>query len=248
VIVEETPITPVDTNTVDLSVSGQYNHTLKADVKVSNASGNSLTINSDGLYCSLDVSDCEALRDCIDVEDTNTVDLIYLAGALSANVKVSPNSCNSLQTLNNGLYINANNRFGAQEALAVYQGSPIQVGTTPIILLTTGTVSAIPAQCRSTSVGFVVTGRLRIQKNVGLDFVIDIQIQKNTNGWGPQSTFRIGNNMLWDADYVFTDVGTVLGPGQVPDTYQIRMLVYSNGSFVTVTGGELNLLLFYGSV
>lgn len=46
----QTPITPVDTSTIDLTANGTDNHTLTAAVKVSATSGNTITVNSDGLF------------------------------------------------------------------------------------------------------------------------------------------------------------------------------------------------------
>ncbi len=44
------PITPLDTNTIDLTASGAGKHTVKADVKLSATLGNQLEIKNDGLY------------------------------------------------------------------------------------------------------------------------------------------------------------------------------------------------------
>ena len=44
------PISTLNTPSINISASGNANHLLKADVRVSTTSGNSLTINSDGLY------------------------------------------------------------------------------------------------------------------------------------------------------------------------------------------------------
>jgi hypothetical protein len=44
------PINATDTNTVDITANGLKNHNIKADVKVSATVGNTLAINSDGLY------------------------------------------------------------------------------------------------------------------------------------------------------------------------------------------------------
>lgn len=46
----QTPITVVDSSTVDLTASGTNNSTLTAAVKVSATSGNTITVNSDGLF------------------------------------------------------------------------------------------------------------------------------------------------------------------------------------------------------
>ena len=44
------PITPVDTATIDLTVSGTGSHTLQADVSLSTDVGNAVTAHADGLY------------------------------------------------------------------------------------------------------------------------------------------------------------------------------------------------------
>lgn len=46
------PITPIDTDSIDLTAFGELKHTLQADVNISAASGNTLEILSDGLYAS----------------------------------------------------------------------------------------------------------------------------------------------------------------------------------------------------
>lgn len=52
----ETPITPVDTPSVNLSVSGVSDHVLQADVNISALDGNIITIEADGLYASAESS------------------------------------------------------------------------------------------------------------------------------------------------------------------------------------------------
>ena len=48
----QTPITPNDTSSIDLSVSGINNHTLQATVKISGNAGNILELKSNGLFVS----------------------------------------------------------------------------------------------------------------------------------------------------------------------------------------------------
>lgn len=65
-VVPETPITVVDTLTVDLTASGSFNHTIQADVKISNVVDNCLVVQVDGLYvaCPDDPVDvCETIQD-----------------------------------------------------------------------------------------------------------------------------------------------------------------------------------------
>lgn len=126
----ETPITVIDTTTVNLTVSGVNNHTLQADVIVSPDAGNTIEVHPNGLYVP-DV--CEQFsdivgvvtpataqtvfvtRDCdlvslptaqvITVDDTVTVDLTLAAGEITADVNISPNAGNQIQVLGNGLYV-----------------------------------------------------------------------------------------------------------------------------------------------
>lgn len=48
--VAQTPLTAVDTSTIDFTTSGADNHTLTGAVKVSATAGNQVTVNADGLY------------------------------------------------------------------------------------------------------------------------------------------------------------------------------------------------------
>lgn len=112
-IAAETPITVIDTSTVDLTVSGVNNHTLSAVVRLSADPDNDLIVNPDGIFFSL----CDALddlpgpvspavpgttvlvgNDCnlytlpvggISVLDTLTVDLTLTGTVLSADVEIS---------------------------------------------------------------------------------------------------------------------------------------------------------------
>lgn len=64
--VPETPITVVDTISVDLTVGGPFNHTLQADVNISEIANNCLVLQADGLYvaCPEDpVNVCEEIQD-----------------------------------------------------------------------------------------------------------------------------------------------------------------------------------------
>jgi hypothetical protein len=120
-IAEETPITPLDSNTVDLTVSGAYDHTIKADVRVSAASGNTLSVLSDGLYVSGTNVDCNQVRSCLSVEDTDTIDSSYnqITGQFSANVKVSSNPNNNLSIASDGLFAS-----GVDNLVTVNPGNP----------------------------------------------------------------------------------------------------------------------------
>lgn len=53
--VPQTPLTVVDTNSIDLTASGAFNATLQADARISATAGNIITVNADGLYVPKDV-------------------------------------------------------------------------------------------------------------------------------------------------------------------------------------------------
>lgn len=130
VVPAETPITPFDTPTVDINVSGVANHTIQARVKVSANAGNAISEEIDGLYvpdlCTqlADVggiatpagptdifinADCEprtipALGG-LSVLDTVTVDLTLAGTVLSADVEVSSVPDNLLEVRPDGLAV-----------------------------------------------------------------------------------------------------------------------------------------------
>lgn len=88
-----------DTNSVDLTVTGTA---LSADVKLSAAAasaGNTkvnLDIQTDGLRAQVANS---AIQGLITVSDTNSVDLTYTAGALSADARISSNAASANNTI-----------------------------------------------------------------------------------------------------------------------------------------------------
>lgn len=80
----QTPITPVDTPSVNLTVSGVDNHTLQADVIISPDLGNTLVENANGLFAAggaITVLDTP----CIDLEGVGTV-----ADPLTADLILDP--------------------------------------------------------------------------------------------------------------------------------------------------------------
>lgn len=126
----ETPITPIDTPSVNLTVSGVNSHTLQADVVISPDAGNSVVILPNGVYVPDVCTQFEDIvgavvpatgatvfvdRDCnlvslpavteITVDDTVTVDLTLTAGEITADVNVSAVAGNSLVVLGDGLYV-----------------------------------------------------------------------------------------------------------------------------------------------
>ena len=74
----ETPLTAIDTNTVDLQTSGLANHILTATVKISSQGSNQVSGLGDGLF----VPKAAGLT----VTDTNSVDLTIINGDLKADV------------------------------------------------------------------------------------------------------------------------------------------------------------------
>jgi len=73
-----TPITPVDTQSVNLSASGTNDHTLQADVKISANSGNRLSIQADGLYSSPMVLTVDYNAKTIGLVGSNSVNVAAL--------------------------------------------------------------------------------------------------------------------------------------------------------------------------
>lgn len=82
----ETPITVIDTDSVDLTVSGAHDHTLQADVNVSGAPGNSLQILGDGLFVPEAEIDCPDARACLSNGVNNSIQMEYnsVSGVLAA--------------------------------------------------------------------------------------------------------------------------------------------------------------------
>lgn len=98
----QTDLTPVDTNTVNLTTSGVHGHVIQADVVVSPAVGNTLQNTPAGLYVAPDIP--------LTVIDTASVDLTSsgtLSHTVQADVRVSPDAGNSLSIHANGLYVTA---------------------------------------------------------------------------------------------------------------------------------------------
>lgn len=128
----QTPITVVDTASINLTASGLDNHTLQADIQLDSGPGNLLSINGSGLRV-----DCNAIAACIPVEtpisviDTTTVDLT-VAGAgshtVQADVKVSNTAGNVLSVNPDGLYVAAA-AAGAQTPLTANDSATIDFST-----------------------------------------------------------------------------------------------------------------------
>lgn len=221
----QTPIMVIDTASVNLTATGIYNHTLQADVNISEDADNAIEIRADGLYApDASVITCETVMTCISEED-----------------------CNDL-TDNNGLFVTVDHTHGAREVAATMEG-PLIVDSTPVILLTTGTVTVESTECRLSTVGFVISGDVKCDAPSGRTFTMEIQIQKNADGWGPASLFQLGAGADWDGSYIIADTGTVTGPaaGAAPDTYQLRLIVSTDGPNVEVFSAKLKLMMFFGT-
>lgn len=93
----ETPITPIDTNTVDLQVSGLADHILTATVKISNQALNQVSGLVDGLFVPKSAG--------LEVIDTETVNHTLNVGVLTSDVVLSPNSGQQITTAGNGLFV-----------------------------------------------------------------------------------------------------------------------------------------------
>jgi hypothetical protein len=102
----ETPLTVIDTNTVNLTTSGTSQHTLQADVKISAQQGNDLQVLPDGLFVDISAI-CDEVRQCFSGVDTQSIQYIYnpANGQHSANVIVSPDPTNQVLILPTGLYV-----------------------------------------------------------------------------------------------------------------------------------------------
>ena len=114
----QTQISPVDTSTVNLTATGTQNHTIQADVNVSAAPGNVLTVNADGLFVSANAGS-DSLVDNGNRTFTHT------------DVNGNPVSfCQGIQTITPGTGCFG---IGAQNMLraAVLNGCDLQLSSAP---------------------------------------------------------------------------------------------------------------------
>lgn len=74
----ETPITVVDTNSINLTASGQSNHTLQADLIVSPQAGNLVQVLADGVYVGLT---CDSVNGLFNQGTVNNITGIDTGGA-----------------------------------------------------------------------------------------------------------------------------------------------------------------------
>lgn len=98
----QTPITAIDTSTINLTVAGIDNHTLSGVVNVSATAGNQVTVNPDGLFVAADT------EVPLTVVDTNSINLTASGTdnhTLQADLIISPNANNQAAILVNGLFV-----------------------------------------------------------------------------------------------------------------------------------------------
>lgn len=87
------PITPVDTNSINLTVSGTLNHTLQADAKISATANNNLSILSDGLFVTPQSLIADFINKTLTITQGNTIDLTSMicgVGGFLGNVTADP--------------------------------------------------------------------------------------------------------------------------------------------------------------
>lgn len=98
----ETPITVIDTSTVDLTATGTLNHTISATVNIDPDITNIIQITDDGLFANVDITAVDT--DCLNLDVTEGPDGIFL---ITGNPILSTVPGNSLQCLPDGLYTTA---------------------------------------------------------------------------------------------------------------------------------------------
>lgn len=98
----ETPITVIDTASVDLTASGVLNHTISATVNIDPDVTNIIQITEDGIFANVDITPVDS--DCIDLTIVESPDGIF---TIEANPIISSLPGNSLQCLPDGLYTTA---------------------------------------------------------------------------------------------------------------------------------------------
>jgi len=121
----QTPLTAIDSPSIDLTAWGTLKHTLQADVNISAASGNTLAILGDGLYVSQAGSQVPITP--IDSNSVNLTAFGTLDHTLQADVNVSSASGNTLSVLGDGLYVETGAVDTADNGLTK-TGNNIQLG------------------------------------------------------------------------------------------------------------------------
>lgn len=99
------PLVVVDSPSVNLGVSGNYDHTLTADVIISPTTGNQLSILGDGLYVPTPAATAQTP---VTVVDTTSIDFTASGTdnhTVTGVVKISATADNQLSILADGLYV-----------------------------------------------------------------------------------------------------------------------------------------------
>lgn len=99
----ESTLVTADSSTLAFSTSGTAGHSLTGSVKISNTAGNTLVINGNGLY----VPTPSFTQDTLIASDSNSIDFTTTGPNghnLTGNVKISPDSGNSVEIRSNGLF------------------------------------------------------------------------------------------------------------------------------------------------
>lgn len=86
------PITATNTSTLAWTLTGTLNHNLSANVLVSAASGNTLSINDDGLFAAPQMLTINYLTNQIGISGGNTVQLPNAPSGWLGNVSADPGS------------------------------------------------------------------------------------------------------------------------------------------------------------
>ena len=73
-----TPITPVNSNSITLTASGTLNHTLRADLNISAASGNQVLVLGDGAFVPAQTLALDYGTNVLSISDGNSVDFTPL--------------------------------------------------------------------------------------------------------------------------------------------------------------------------
>jgi hypothetical protein len=177
----QTPITPVDTPTVDLTVSGLDNHTIQADVIISPNAGNSLIALGNGLFVGAGASD--SLVDNGDRTFTHTA----VNGAVTnfcqgIQTIVTPNGCEGIgpsyaikSASLNGCILNLN---GAYEHTTIYQIAVVEnnfasvpVSTVPVASTVVDLLINNPSACRNLVVQDILLTAYRYSFPNGVDIL-----------------------------------------------------------------------------
>lgn len=186
-VVQETPLVVVDSDCIDLTASGDFGHTLTADIIISPDAGNTVECRANGLFAGDSTVVVGGDTDCIEVTvvegpaDTFTV---------TADPVISPNTGNQIDCIGNGLF--------------VPKAAGLEVLDTATVDLTLSAGVLHADAIVSPNAGNIIT----IQPNglyaAGADDVIinavDTACLNLDVSEGPASTFTITGNIIIDPD------------------------------------------------